>query len=694
MLCPRKPLLFNGLHYRIPSALLLCLMLAPLAYSATPASWFPFDRPAWTTSSFGENRGGRYHAGFDFSTNKEQGWPVHAPETGRVERLLSGPYFYGKALYFRGASGNLYLFAHLSGWPAPMDSLVLAKRFAQKSNQVELEWAPGKGPEFPAGAIVAFSGMTGIGDPHLHVEVRPRDGVVANPVEQGLALYDTLAPQFLELALQSPRSLRTYRLADSTGRDLGAEVSSGAPNARSRAPLEVYPDDQLLVKAVDYSRTPRENPMSLASLEVRCGGKSIWSKKYRSFRLGAMGQIREDLAWAREGSEAGDWHLLAPWRTSRENLKVAKDARGPLPWSCLETERNAHSRSSGLLNGTPQAPADTATLELEARDFHGLNTLVRIPLRRAALKSFAAPSATGPAVPALRAPASLGAPRQDNQDSTLFTFLGDAVGEPMVASAVKRGRLSDLLSSQIQAVALDSAADSLRWSAPDSAFSLSLQKAPSLLPRLLTLEWTADPEASGDSARPFSRMELHPKGLMLQGDLEACLQAKKGKGWALFWRSEGSRSWNLFGKQERKGSGITSRLCARLDELRDLAVLRDTVAPRLDSLRLDTLWWNGQAKVVPTWSLLPDLADVSHANLFTAIVDGHWTPVEYNSTRRWIQFPELAPNAMNAAGTGGASGSGENSDAGTGWRELKLSVQDDLGNRSEWRTGQLARQGK
>ena len=70
------------------------------------STYFPFAKNAFLTSSFGENRGTRYHAGIDYSTEMQEGWPIFAPENGVVEELRMSPYGYGKVLFFKGESGN------------------------------------------------------------------------------------------------------------------------------------------------------------------------------------------------------------------------------------------------------------------------------------------------------------------------------------------------------------------------------------------------------------------------------------------------------------------------------------------------------------------------------------------------------------------------------------------------------------
>ena len=65
-----------------------------------PFSYNPFGRDAYLTSSFGENRGTRYHLGIDYSTEMEEGWVVYAPEDGTVSEIKTSPFGYGKVLFF------------------------------------------------------------------------------------------------------------------------------------------------------------------------------------------------------------------------------------------------------------------------------------------------------------------------------------------------------------------------------------------------------------------------------------------------------------------------------------------------------------------------------------------------------------------------------------------------------------------
>jgi trigger factor len=74
----------------------------------SPYTW-PLDLPRIVTSSFGEYRGGRFHAGLDLRTGgigKEE----KAPLNGYVSRVRCSPSGYGKAVYLRLEDGNTAVF--------------------------------------------------------------------------------------------------------------------------------------------------------------------------------------------------------------------------------------------------------------------------------------------------------------------------------------------------------------------------------------------------------------------------------------------------------------------------------------------------------------------------------------------------------------------------------------------------------
>ncbi len=160
---------------------------------------FPLKIPTVATSSFGEYRPGRLHVGLDLRTGGI-GVPVYAAEDGYVERLRCSPYGYGKAVYLRGKSGYLYVYGHLDDYNDALRACVRKKQHEIQQYTVDFSLPPETLP-VRRGELIAKSGKTGIGAPHLHFEVRNQNGEPVDPRQVGVSLPDKTPPQITRIAL-------------------------------------------------------------------------------------------------------------------------------------------------------------------------------------------------------------------------------------------------------------------------------------------------------------------------------------------------------------------------------------------------------------------------------------------------------------------------------------------------------------
>ena len=174
-----------------------CAVLLWLAAAAaTPYHW-PLDLPPELTSSFGEYRTGRYHAGIDLRTGGI-GLPVYAAADGYVSRVRCSPWGYGKAVYLHLEDGNTAVYAHLDDYYDALRAFVHREQHRQQSYTIDVTLSPGQFP-VARGQLIAKSGDTGIGAPHLHYELR--DGVQRplNPRALGIDWPDSSAPQVRQI---------------------------------------------------------------------------------------------------------------------------------------------------------------------------------------------------------------------------------------------------------------------------------------------------------------------------------------------------------------------------------------------------------------------------------------------------------------------------------------------------------------
>ena len=149
---------------------------------------------------FGESRTNRFHAGLDLSTGGHVGAEVLAPAAGSLERVRASGVGYGRSLYLRTDDGRLLVFGHLDAFAPEVAAWVDSVQRATGVYEQDL-WPPLGRFRFAEGARVAWSGQSGAGPPHLHVEVRHGDMAI-NPLLAGLAVPDTVAPRLERLILE------------------------------------------------------------------------------------------------------------------------------------------------------------------------------------------------------------------------------------------------------------------------------------------------------------------------------------------------------------------------------------------------------------------------------------------------------------------------------------------------------------
>lgn len=207
---------------------LLLAVLPGRAAEAPNAPWpwpVPVDPPQ-ITATFMEGRTGGYHTGLDIRTMGRTGLPVATPLAGSVVRIRVSPEGYGKALYLDVGGGRSLVFAHLSAFADPIQALVTARQASSRQYAQQIYLEPGE-LTFAAGDVVALSGDTGTGAPHLHFEVRDGD-VPINPIDF-FEVPDTRAPVILGVqsipldARGWPERLRAAR--DARGDELEFEGS-------------------------------------------------------------------------------------------------------------------------------------------------------------------------------------------------------------------------------------------------------------------------------------------------------------------------------------------------------------------------------------------------------------------------------------------------------------------------------------
>ncbi|MFN8177337.1 MAG: hypothetical protein U0167_05385 [bacterium] len=241
-----------------------------------PGLAWPTDAGRCITSTFCEFRAGHFHSGIDISTNGRTGYECRASDDGDVVRVRVGCKGYGKAVYLAMRDGRTAVYAHLSRFAGAIEDTARAIGRSTGSAYFDRTFPPGTFA-VRRGQVVAYTGETGVGVPHLHVEVRDARERPLDPLREGLAVPDSRPPTLRRIALTplSPGSA----VSGETDTHV-TEVTAG-----SAAPVPVVPVEGEIGLSVDVVDATDDCRFDLApsALELREGARTLAAVHYDSF---------------------------------------------------------------------------------------------------------------------------------------------------------------------------------------------------------------------------------------------------------------------------------------------------------------------------------------------------------------------------------------------------------------------------
>lgn len=573
-----------------------------------PFSYDPFNRDAYLTSSFGENRGTRYHAGIDYSTQMEEGWPIYAPENGYVREIKTSPFGYGKVMFFEGESGKTWVFAHQSSFPQTIENLISQKQYATQNNDISIK----PNLRFRKGDTLTFSGSTGIGNPHLHLEVRLNKDIVVSPCQVGVKCLDTIAPQIFGVAVWQ-------------GNELSLTTDEALRNGCVETPVKNEFNLFMAIKIADYSRTPKENPMAIRRLELWRYDDKIYSKVLDTLNYKKMIDIRNELLWAEEADTAGDWHYI--------NAKL-----GPISTYRLEIEDFSGHITKREFNFHQSCKTNNGKFVLTQNQ----NTPLYTFLSKSMLDIYRCES--GYKFTALNKdkqtingdlckifdhskPLPLGKVVETFPETRYIQYSADA-------SSTGTGRgVNELISIY----PYGKYKTNINWYTQVGNVKISQKISGIPVVGDTSQRVLAVTRNQTDSVDFY---EFHPKGLQFYGKWNVCIENDDNSA-PLYWLGETTRRWFYFEKQ----TGSKNR-CASTNELRDLANINDE-----DGFSLGFPYWTetlvaGRPQSALKIPLYSRYAGIPDGNAITVKAGKKWIAAEYDSEpREIILLGEALPDA-------------------------------------------------
>ncbi|SMG08050.1 M23 family metallopeptidase [Fibrobacter sp. UWB13] len=562
-----------------------------------PFKYDPFNRDAYLTSSFGENRGTRYHAGIDYSTQMEEGWPIYAPENGFIKEIKTSPFGYGKVMFYEGNSGKTWVFAHQSSFTPAVEDLIKQKQYATKSNDISIK----PNIRFRKGDTLTFAGSTGIGNPHLHLEVRLNKDDVTSPCQLGVKCLDTIAPQIFGIAVWQ-------------GNELALTTDEALRNGCAETPVKNEFNLSMAIKIADYSREPKENPMAIRRLELWRYDDKIYSKVMDTLSYKKMLDIRNELLWAEEADTAGDWHYinakLGPISTYRLEIE---DFSGHI----IKREFNFHQscKDNGkiILTQYQNTPLYTflskSMLDIyrceSGYKFTALNKDEQV-INNDLCKIFDH-----------NKPLPIGKIVETFPETRFIQYSADAA-----ATGTGRG-----VNELISIYPYGKYKTSINWYTKVGNVKISQKISGIPVVGDTSQRVLAVTRNQTDSVDFY---EFHPKGLQFYGKWNVCIENEDNPA-PLYWLGETTRRWFYFEKQ----TGSKNR-CASTNELRDLANISDE-----DGFSLGFPYWaetlvGGMYQSALKIPLYARYAGIPDGNAITVKYGNKWIAAEYDSEPREI----------------------------------------------------------
>ncbi|MDP2207999.1 MAG: M23 family metallopeptidase [Bacteroidota bacterium] len=266
---PSSPNAINEIYYKFDS----------FTSDAAKYIW-PTDASNRVTSSFGEFRNNHFHGGIDVSTNKKTGFRVFASREGYIARIRMMPDGYGKMLYVKHPDDYYTTYAHLKTFNNEINEIVQREQYKRQSFYIDLKLDAEMLP-VQSGDIIAYTGDTGAGPPHLHFEIRDENMNPVNPfLFQNLYISDN-RPPIIKKIFVAPAGMNSEVFGKITPYFYNNR-NRGGRNLTIAQTIPVSGDVRLGIEAIDLANEA-SNRSGIYSIELMLNDNLIYKVKFDRF---------------------------------------------------------------------------------------------------------------------------------------------------------------------------------------------------------------------------------------------------------------------------------------------------------------------------------------------------------------------------------------------------------------------------
>lgn len=251
---------------------------------------WPTDASKNLTSSFAEFRSGHFHAGIDIKTWGREGYKVFATRSGYIWKVRISPFGYGRVIYQVLDTGEMAIYAHLQKFSPDLEKIMHREQKRRQKYSVTKYFKVG---EFPVkqGELIANTGKSGIGYPHLHFELRKNENTPINPLSKNFKVKDKIAPHPKEIAV-IPLMLGSQ--ADGRFLPQTYKITKVAPDSfRLQTPVQIWGSVGLAIDVYDQANGAT-NKFSIHQITLIVDDTVLFHSKYQFFTYDKTNQIYLD----------------------------------------------------------------------------------------------------------------------------------------------------------------------------------------------------------------------------------------------------------------------------------------------------------------------------------------------------------------------------------------------------------------
>ncbi len=237
--------------------------------------------PLKITSSFGEYRYDHLHAGLDFSVQSKTGIPVYAPSDSQVVNVGYQDLGYGLHLTLRHHNGSYSRYAHLQDLAEPIWKLCDFQDFRKHPlKKKDFQEECSNSHRIKRGDLIAYTGETGVGPPHLHFEYWDAHKNPINPLTMKiLSVPDKSAPVLTRLFIVP---IDPSVQINGKNQQLETTPTRVSRNYYSLA-QRISASGKIRLKIAGFDTANTDNILGFYRVELAVAGKKLYSLQMHQF---------------------------------------------------------------------------------------------------------------------------------------------------------------------------------------------------------------------------------------------------------------------------------------------------------------------------------------------------------------------------------------------------------------------------